>query len=462
LRHKRIISISLAILGVFIFTYLASGFTAPVLVIDHKTRNVDPPPQISNNRTMVPIRFIVEDDAIKGEIFWNAKLGKVAMNCQGKYIELFLGSNKAMVDGKVLYLDAAPYIFAGRTYVPLRFIAEAMGAKVEWKPATQEVAIDFSKKSNIDPGQEAVQPKTVFAYYYYRCFDELKANSHLFTHIAFRWFETDGQGRLFYEYQDDYDSILRYTREKGIKNHASVVLMDKAQLHQLLSSPKNRANLIGNILDIVKKKNYDGVDIDFEFIDPADGPYFTLFLQELKTSLGSDKQLSAAVFARTAADKWATPYEYKKIGEVVDFLVVMAYDHSYKTSAPGPVAPLWWVEQVVDYMKANIPRAKILLGMPTYGYDWANGIKTSTVTAERLAKLKQTYQLNESFDQKSCSPFFSYYDSNGRLHQIWMENHTSLKAKYNLAANNQLGGISFWRIGNGFTDLYRILEEEQK
>lgn len=453
MRHKKILLTTLTILGVFIFTYIASGFTIPRLVIDGKTKNVEPPPQISENRTMVPIRFVVEDEAIKGEIFWNGKLGKVAMNCQGKYIELFIGSKRAAVDGKTVYLDAAPYIYQDRTYLPLRFIAETMGARVRWKSSTQEVTIDFNK--------EITDQKTVFAYYYYRSFAELKANAHLFTNIAFRWFETDAQGKLFYEYQDDYSNILKFTREQGIKTHASVVLMDKDALHQLLCSPKNRANLIGNLLDRVKKDNYDGVDIDFEFINPADAPYFTLFLQELKTALGPDKQLSVAVFARTATDKWPTPYEYKKIGNIVDLVVVMAYDYCYKSSAPGPVAPLWWVEKVVDYMTANIAREKILLGIPTYGYDWADGLKTNTVTAAKLSQLKQTYKLSESFDQKNCSQSYSYWDKNGRLHQIWMENSTSLSAKYDLATKNNLAGISFWRIGNGFTDLYKIIEEQQ-
>lgn len=442
----------LTILGVLIFTYAAAGFSVPKLVIDGKVKKVEPPPQIVDNRTMVPVRFIVEDEAVKGEIFWDATTGKAAMNCKSKYIEFFIGSKKATVDGKTVYLDAAPYIYDGRTYVPVRFIAETMGAKVGWKPDTRGVTIDFH---NQDPNP------MVFAYYYYRSFEELKANADLFTNIAFRWFQTDGQGRLFYEYQDDYANILNFTREKGIKTHASVVLMDKNALHQLLSSPKNRANLIGNLLDRVKKDNYDGVDIDFEFINPTDAPYFTLFLQELKTALGPEKQLSVAVFARTASDKWPTPYEYKKIGNIADLVIVMAYDYSYKTSAPGPVAPLWWVENVVDYMTANIAREKILLGMPTYGYDWAPGVSAVTITAPRLAQLKQTYKLSESFDQKSFSPYYTYWDKNGKQHQIWMENKASLNAKYELAVKNDLAGISFWRIGNGFTDLYKIIEERQ-
>lgn len=453
MRLKRIV-ISLILLGAGLFTYSSPVLAAPTLVIDNKVRNIDPPPHISHNRTMVPIRFIVEDESIRGEIFWNQSLGKVAMNCRGQYIELFIGSNQAAVDGKTLYLDAPAYIYAGRTYVPLRFIAEAMGARVDYEPAAEQVIIDFSPPApRYDP--------LVFAYYYYRAFDELQANAHLFTDIAFRWFQTDGLGRLFYEYEDDYDNILQYTRDQGIKAHASVVLMDGDQLHQLLAHPKNRANLIGNLLEVVKEKNYDGVDIDFEFIKPADGPYFTLFLQELKTALGPGKQLSAAVFARTESDHWATPYEYAKIGGIVDLLVIMAYDYSCASTPAGPIAPLWWAEKVVDYMAANMGRDKILLGMPTYGYDWAGGVKAVTITGPKLALLEQTCELKAAFDQQSYSPFYTYYDKEGRLHHIWMEDYSSLKAKYDLAMGKKLAGISFWRIGNGFTDLYRVIEEQR-
>ena len=98
-----------------------------------------------------------------------------------------------------------------------------------------------------------------------------------------------------------------------------------------------------------------------------------------------------------------------------------------------------------------------MLGLPTYGYDWAAGLKTTTVTADKLAQLKQTYKLNAGFDIKNGSPFYNYWDKNGNFHQIWTEDQESIKAKYDLAVKNKLGGISFWRIGNGCTDLYNIL-----
>jgi len=440
LRLKHILILLVALL--FSTTLAANG---PEIRINGSLRQMELPPQIVEGRTMIPVRFVIEDEALKGQVYWDGNLRKVAMDCRGKYIEFFIGDNKARVDGQIKYFDTAPYIYRDRTYIPLRFLAENLGAVVDWNAQNREVIINFDSCSE------------VFAYYYYSRGTELQDNLHLFTDIAFRWFATNAKGELYYEYQDDYDKILQMVRKQGIRTHASVVLMGKEPLHQLLSNQQSRKLLIGNLLDEVKKNGYDGVNIDFELMGYQDASRFTSFLRDLKTSLGPDKTLSVAVFARTGKETWPTPYQYKEIGQIADRVVVMAYDYSYTTSQPGPVAPLWWVKEVTDYMVKNIPREKILLGMPTYGYNWSPGNKTVSVTANKLAEIESRYSVKKFFDQSSMSPYYIYYDENGDRHEIWLENQQSLNEKWKVTENNRLAGISFWRIGNGFNDLYQVL-----
>lgn len=428
------------------FAYLNSNIG---MRINGQPRYFQPPAEILNNRTMVPIRFIIEDESLRGQVTWVNDLRKVIIDCQGKGFEFIIGSREVKVDGKAYYLDVAPYAHNNRTFVPLRFIAEQLGAVVGWNSWKREVTIDFNQSAN-----------RVFAYYY-RDSPEFKANAGLFTDVAFRWFETNGSGDLFYEYQDNYDEILAFAKSKGIKCHASVVLMDKTALHELLSNQQNRANLVTNLVKQVNNNGYDGVNIDFEFIPADDKGLFNTFLRELKTGLGPNKTLSAAVFARTSYNKWPIGYDYEQIGQIADLVVVMAYDYSYKTSAAGPVAPLGWVKDVVAYMTDIIPSNKIILGVPTYGYDWASGLTTATVTLNKLNTIRQNYQVTEHFDTESASPCYTYTDNNGAYHQIWLENETSLTAKMKVMTDNHLAGISFWRIGNGFTDLYNVLEKAQ-
>lgn len=87
---------------------------------------------------------------------------------------------------------------------------------------------------------------------------------------------------------------------------------------------------------------------------------------------------------------------------------------------------------------------------------------TTAVTAEKLNTVKKQYQVNSYFDEKNQSPYYTYKDSEGVFHEIWLENGRSLNLKLETIAENNLGGISFWRIGTGFKDLYHLLDERGK
>jgi spore germination protein len=413
--------------------------------IDGSITPLNPPAFITGGRTLVPVVFMAANQSLGAEVTWDARQRKVSINCREHRIELNIGQKTALVDGQSYTMDVAPLIWQNRTYIPLSFVAAHLGGRVLWNSASQEISINFN-----------YQPR-VFAYYYYSPMEEIEANRHLFTDIAFRWLSADGNGNLSYEYKDEYREKIDWVRQQGIAAHASVALMEREQLHQLLSSPSNRSRLIKQLTDLAVRDKYDGVNIDFEFIAPEDGPYFTRFLQELKAALGPDKMLSVAVFARTGEEKWATPYDYKAIGEAVDLVVVMAYDYSYLDSEPGPVAPLWWVERVAGYMQRQMAPEKILMGMATYGYDWGSDGEARTVSASKLQQIVAKYTVVDHFDQASMSPYYTYYDEEGHYHQIWMENQKSLNAKWTLCQAEQLGGVAFWRIGTGFLEIYQVL-----
>jgi len=413
--------------------------------IDGSITPLNPPAFITGGRTLVPVVFMAANQTLGAEVTWEARQRKVSINCREHRIELNIGQKTALVDGQSYTMDVAPLIWQNRTYIPLSFVAAHLGGRVLWNSASQEISINFN-----------YQPR-VFAYYYYSPMEEIEANRHLFTDIAFRWLSADGNGNLSYEYKDEYREKIDWVRQQGIAAHASVALMEREQLHQLLSSPSNRSRLIKQLTDLAVRDKYDGVNIDFEFIAPEDGPHFTRFLQELKAALGPDKMLSVAVFARTGEEKWATPYDYKAIGEAVDLVVVMAYDYSYLDIEPGPVAPLWWVEKVAGYMQRQMAPEKILMGMATYGYDWGSDGEARTVSASKLQQIVAKYTVVDHFDQASMSPYYTYYDEEGHYHQIWMENQKSLNAKWTLCQAEQLGGVAFWRIGTGFLEIYQVL-----
>ena len=111
-----------------------------VMLVNGKTYILDSEPFILNSRTMVPVRAIAE--AFGAEVRWEPKSETVEIALDGLFISMQIGNSVAMVGNKVYRLDAPPVIRKSRTFVPIRFIAEAFGSKVEWDAKDQVVTIE--------------------------------------------------------------------------------------------------------------------------------------------------------------------------------------------------------------------------------------------------------------------------------------------------------------------------------
>lgn len=116
-----------------------------IIVNDHIVYS-DVYPYIKNNRTYVPIRFIAEE--LGYDVKWDGANRKVTMTNDGTTVELTIGSNKMMVNGKTVLLDAPAEIRDDRTFVPLRAIAEAFGEKVDYSKDYKAVYIGDNPKYN--------------------------------------------------------------------------------------------------------------------------------------------------------------------------------------------------------------------------------------------------------------------------------------------------------------------------
>jgi len=117
--------------------------TPPIGVPDVTLNGVsiefDVDPIIVNDRTMVPFRAIFE--ALEMEVEWNSHAGIATGMRRGLRIEIPIGHDIAFVNGDEVDLDVPAMIYNDRTMVPLRFVAEATGANVEWDEDTQTVLI---------------------------------------------------------------------------------------------------------------------------------------------------------------------------------------------------------------------------------------------------------------------------------------------------------------------------------
>ena len=110
------------------------------VLIDEEPLNMEVPPAVINGRTMVPLRAIFEQLGVVPE--WNAETRTVTVNTEDTEMILPIGQTGATVNGANIRLDAPGTIMEGRTMVPVRFIAESLGAEVDWIAETRTVIIE--------------------------------------------------------------------------------------------------------------------------------------------------------------------------------------------------------------------------------------------------------------------------------------------------------------------------------
>lgn len=233
----------------------------------------------------------------------------------------------------------------------------------------------------------------------------------------------------------------------------------------VLNNDRISDTLINNVIQILKQKNYYGLDIDFEYIYPSDREKYNNFLRKIVSRLHPlGYTVTTALAPKTSSTQTGKLYEahdYPVHGALVDHVIIMTYEWGYTYSPPKAVAPVNEVRKVLNYAVTVIPREKIFMGIPNYGYDWTLPYKAGTaartisnVGAVNLA-LREGAAIQ--YDPISQAPFFRYYDESKQQHEVWFEDARSILAKLTLANEFKVGGISYWTIMQYFPQNWLVL-----
>jgi len=239
-------------------------------------------------------------------------------------------------------------------------------------------------------------------------------------------------------------------------------------IHSMLSDETAKNTLIEQLLEEMQYSGFGGVNVDFEYILAEDRDLFTEFVRALTIiieEIGGEVTVDLA--PKTSDTQQGLLYEgkdYLALGEAATRVFVMTYEWGYTYGPPMAVAPIDKVKQVLDYATSVIPKERITMGIPNYGYDWELPFVRGETKAQTIGNIEavQIAIANGAtiyYDNTAQSPFF-HYVVNNVTHEVWFEDARSILTKYRLLQSYPLFGFGCWQIMRLFRPMWLLSAAE--
>lgn len=316
----------------------------------------------------------------------------------------------------------------------------------------------------------------------------LKENVELFESISPVWYEVNTDGTLINKRPSAAGDISAVAKNNGILMIPAIAMFDHEIFTPVLQEEGNLDRHVESIMAEVEKHDYDGIDLDYESTKLSDKEKYFEFIEKLSTALhAQDKLLVVTVLA-----KWGDGVNYPSLRETrqvqdwselakhADEIRIMAYDYTFsKSQNPGPIAPIDWIELILNYAVLEIPREKIVLGVHLYSYEWWNeaeiGASYDSIEYPTFTFLPEPPKLEidnpktaRSYTYSTVQSILRDYDgelmefqdeqvfsyqkingSTGRAEKrvLVFIDPAGVKARTELAREYNIKGVAYWRLG---------------
>ena len=266
--------------------------------------------------------------------------------------------------------------------------------------------------------------------------------------------DKSGPGWEGYSSQDLVDLVSR-AHEAGVRVVLSVTDFSQSSLDAITHDPNAGEVLGSNLLYLVKAKDLDGVNLDFEGTGSADRTGLDGLVANVSSVLRAanpNYQITMSTYGSSASDSGGF-YDIRGLAPSVNAFFVMAYDME-NHAVPSATAPLKGSgdtdENVVNQYLAVVPASKIILGAPLYGYDWPTtgpGLGAAATGAPSAVPYEDAVAVGPTYWDPTSQTAWTSYQSDGQWHQIFFDDAASLALKAQFVSNSDVLGIGVWALG---------------
>lgn len=280
--------------------------------------------------------------------------------------------------------------------------------------------------------------------------------------VSPRWFSLDAERLVSGEADPRY---INWSHESGKKVWAFFGNQFNAELTDSVIGNRDNHKKIAKLLEekMVPTK-IDGINVDFENINPKNKVDFVDFVKQLKKTLSPHGIVVSVDVTRDNPDPfWSGSYDRKELGRTADYIVMMGYDQDLGGGEKvGSVASLQWVEEGLQLLLKDVPSEKILLALPFYTREWVTNLQTNqSIRFDRnmleTEQLLAEKMLTKKWDDQTKQNYVEFVE-NGEKHQIWIEDEMSMKHRLDLVNKYKLKGSAVWYVGQETPGIWPVFK----
>ncbi len=330
--------------------------------------------------------------------------------------------------------------------------ADTLPSYVPWKPIDGKINVTWEYVNRVNPNVKDIPPM-------------IGVNV-----ISPTWFEVqDEQGNILNKADASY---VQWAHENQMQVWALFKnnFRDPDMTSALLANYDARINMIKQLLTYVEMYDLQGINIDFENVYLKDKDNLTQFVRELTPFMHEQGAVvSIDVTIRGGSEMWSLFYDRERLGEVVDYMMVMTYDEHWASSPKaGSVASLPWVEKgITDIIKEDrVPPSKLLVGVPYYTRLWmeetidgVTSVSSKTFSMTAAQNYIKEKNLEPIYDEQTKQNYVEHTEGN-IVYKMWIEDAVSMKARAELVNKLDIAGIASWRRGLETQDVWEIIHTE--